>query len=56
MIKKEEMVALRATPPFYLNCDLRAFPLQSLGTMFDVVLIDPPWEEYGPVKSYADSY
>jgi len=46
MTQKDEMVSLRATPPFYLNCDLKTFDLKSLGTQFDVVLIDPPWEEY----------
>jgi len=45
MVKKQELVATRATPPFYLNCDLRTFDLRSLNSAFDVVLIDPPWEE-----------
>jgi N6-adenosine-specific RNA methylase IME4 len=43
---KDDLIAVRATPPFYLQSDLRTFPLTSLGTHFDVVLIDPPWEEY----------
>ncbi|CAK0802305.1 unnamed protein product [Prorocentrum cordatum] len=29
-----------------LKCDLKTFDLSSLGTKFDVVLVDPPWEEY----------
>lgn len=36
----------RATPPAYLRCDLRTFPLASLGSQFDVILVDPPWDEY----------
>jgi hypothetical protein len=30
----------------HLRADLRDFDLRSLGTKFDVILIDPPWEEY----------
>ena len=30
----------------YLKCDLKTFDLSSLGTKFDVILIDPPLEEY----------
>jgi hypothetical protein len=26
--------------------DLKSFDLTSLGTKWDVILIDPPWEEY----------
>lgn len=41
------MIGTRATPPMYLKADLRALSLASaLGTKFDVILIDPPWEEY----------
>ncbi len=42
------MLRARATPPAYLRCDLRSFPLSpaTLGTKFDVILIDPPWDEY----------
>jgi len=41
-----QLVAERATPPMYINCDLKTFDLTQLGTKFDVILIDPPWEEY----------
>ena len=30
----------------YLKCDLRTFDLNSLGSKFDVILVDPPLEEY----------
>lgn len=29
-----------------MKCDLRTFDLTSLGVKFDVILVDPPWEEY----------
>ncbi|KAI4377799.1 hypothetical protein MLD38_015374 [Melastoma candidum] len=46
--KKDEIVAKAATPPMYYKCDLREFELtpEFFGTKFDVILIDPPWEEY----------
>eukprot|EP00933_Yihiella_yeosuensis_P017282 TRINITY_DN14474_c0_g1_i1.p1 TRINITY_DN14474_c0_g1~~TRINITY_DN14474_c0_g1_i1.p1 ORF type:complete len:485 (+),score=73.96 TRINITY_DN14474_c0_g1_i1:85-1539(+) len=43
---KDEILAKRATPGMSLKCDLKEFDFNSLGTKFDVVLIDPPWEEY----------
>ncbi|CAE8667493.1 unnamed protein product, partial [Polarella glacialis] len=43
---KEEILAKRATPGMSLKCDLKTFDLSSLGTKFDVLLVDPPWEEY----------
>ena len=43
---KDEMVRQRATPPMYLKADLKTFDFSRLGTKFDVILIDPPWEEY----------
>ncbi|KAG9441308.1 hypothetical protein H6P81_017162 [Aristolochia fimbriata] len=46
--KKDEIVAKSATPPMYFKCDLREFVLspEYFGTKFDVILVDPPWEEY----------
>jgi mRNA (2'-O-methyladenosine-N6-)-methyltransferase len=44
--RKERLVEQRATPAMALCCDLRTFDLGSLGTRFDVLYIDPPWEEY----------
>jgi hypothetical protein len=42
---KNALVENRATPPTYLKADLRTFDLKSLGTKFDVILIDPPLQE-----------
>lgn len=43
---KEDILKERATPAMSLKCDLKTFDLSTLGTKFDVILIDPPWEEY----------
>jgi len=43
---KDEILARRATPGMSLKCNLKDFDLTSLGTKFDVILLDPPWEEY----------
>jgi hypothetical protein len=42
---KNALVENRATPPTYLKADLKTLDLKSLGTKFDVILIDPPLEE-----------
>ncbi|RHZ83662.1 hypothetical protein Glove_89g51 [Diversispora epigaea] len=42
---KNALVKSRAISPTYLKADLRTFDLKSLGTKFDVILIDPPLEE-----------
>ncbi|GAB4861738.1 hypothetical protein Ancab_036992 [Ancistrocladus abbreviatus] len=46
--KKDEIVVKAASPPMYCKCDLRDFELspEFFGTKFDVILVDPPWEEY----------
>jgi hypothetical protein len=46
--KKDEIVAHSASPPMYMKCDLHEFELspEFFGTKFDVILVDPPWEEY----------
>eukprot|EP00262_Sarcandra_glabra_P010535 TRINITY_DN25826_c0_g1_i1.p1 TRINITY_DN25826_c0_g1~~TRINITY_DN25826_c0_g1_i1.p1 ORF type:complete len:1252 (+),score=302.25 TRINITY_DN25826_c0_g1_i1:237-3992(+) len=46
--KKDEIVAKSASPPMYYKCDLREHVLSPdfFGTKFDVILVDPPWEEY----------
>uniref|UniRef100_A0A6A7G743 N(6)-adenosine-methyltransferase non-catalytic subunit METTL14 n=2 Tax=Hirondellea gigas TaxID=1518452 RepID=A0A6A7G743_9CRUS len=43
---KDEKIRDTNTPPMYKKCDLRTFDLSSLQSKFDVILIDPPWEEY----------
>lgn len=43
---KDELIQKTATPPMYLKCDLRKFDLIELQAKFDVILIDPPLEEY----------
>jgi hypothetical protein len=46
--RKDQLIAKRATPPMYMQCDLRTTDLgpDVFGTKFDVILVDPPWEEY----------
>ncbi|XP_042512210.1 N6-adenosine-methyltransferase non-catalytic subunit MTB-like [Macadamia integrifolia] len=46
--KKDEIVAKSSSPPMYYKCDLNEFVLspEFFGTKFDVILVDPPWEEY----------
>jgi len=43
---KDDILAKRATPGMSLKTDLKNLDLTTLGTKFDVILIDPPWEEY----------
>uniref|UniRef100_A0A1L8DHF6 N(6)-adenosine-methyltransferase non-catalytic subunit METTL14 n=1 Tax=Nyssomyia neivai TaxID=330878 RepID=A0A1L8DHF6_9DIPT len=43
---KDELIAETATPPMYLQADMKTLDLKSLGTKFDVILIEPPLEEY----------
>lgn len=46
--KKDEIVVHSNSPPMYYKCDLREHVLspEFFGTKFDVILVDPPWEEY----------
>lgn len=46
--KKDEIVSKSASSPMYHKCDLKEFELspEFFGTKFDVILVDPPWEEY----------
>ncbi|XP_075083957.1 N6-adenosine-methyltransferase non-catalytic subunit MTB-like [Nicotiana tabacum] len=46
--RKDEIVVKSASPPMYYKCDLLEQELspEFFGTKFDVILIDPPWEEY----------
>ncbi|TPP57604.1 N6-adenosine-methyltransferase subunit METTL14 [Fasciola gigantica] len=43
---KDDLIRSRATPPMYLRADLKTFDLNDLQSKFDVVLIEPPLEEY----------
>lgn len=43
---KDELISDTATPPMYLKTDLKTFDLKNLGVKFDVILIEPPLEEY----------
>lgn len=46
--RKDQLIQKRATPPMYMQCDLQTTELcpEMFGTKFDVILVDPPWEEY----------
>ncbi|KAF0771529.1 N6-adenosine-methyltransferase non-catalytic subunit [Aphis craccivora] len=43
---KDELIQQTATPPMFLKCDLSTYNLKSLNIKFDVILIEPPLEEY----------
>ncbi|CAH8584658.1 unnamed protein product [Heterobilharzia americana] len=43
---KDQYIQSKATPPMYLCADLRTFDLNELDSKFDVILIEPPLEEY----------
>ncbi|XP_025018065.1 N6-adenosine-methyltransferase non-catalytic subunit [Tetranychus urticae] len=44
--RKDERIRETNTKPMYLKCDLREFSLKDLKCKFDVILIEPPLEEY----------
>jgi len=48
---KNKLVDEVAHPPMYLKCDLETFDFKSLDHKFDVILIEPPLEEYA--RSYG---
>jgi len=43
---KDKLIETRATPPYFIQADLKQFELRELGCKFDLIYIDPPWEEY----------
>lgn len=43
---KDDLIAKTATPPMYLKCDVKTFDLRELNSQFDVILVEPPLEEY----------
>ncbi|XP_039287224.1 N6-adenosine-methyltransferase non-catalytic subunit isoform X2 [Nilaparvata lugens] len=43
---KDDLIAQTASPPMFLKCDLQNFNLKDLNNQFDVILVEPPLEEY----------
>ncbi|XP_071455156.1 N(6)-adenosine-methyltransferase non-catalytic subunit METTL14 [Hetaerina americana] len=43
---KDDLIAQTAAPPMYLKCDLQTFDMKELRSKFDVILVEPPLEEY----------
>uniref|UniRef100_A0A3B3HSC7 N(6)-adenosine-methyltransferase non-catalytic subunit METTL14 n=1 Tax=Oryzias latipes TaxID=8090 RepID=A0A3B3HSC7_ORYLA len=43
---KDELIASTNTPPMYLQADPEHFDLRELKSQFDVILLEPPLEEY----------
>ncbi|KAJ1206404.1 hypothetical protein NDU88_001809 [Pleurodeles waltl] len=43
---KDDLISQSNTPPMYLQADLETFDLRELGSEFDVILLEPPLEEY----------
>lgn len=43
---KDDLIAETATPPMYLKTDLSTYNFKDLNCKFDVILIEPPLEEY----------
>lgn len=44
--EQDEIVQQTATPPMFLQCDLHTYDLKDLNFQFDVILVEPPLEEY----------
>nr|XP_033793885.1 N6-adenosine-methyltransferase non-catalytic subunit isoform X2 [Geotrypetes seraphini] len=43
---KDELICKSNTPPMYLQADLETFDVRELKNTFDVILLEPPLEEY----------
>ncbi|XP_025208649.1 N6-adenosine-methyltransferase non-catalytic subunit-like [Melanaphis sacchari] len=43
---KDKLVSQTAFPPMFLKCNLSTFNLKNLNVEFDVILVEPPLEEY----------
>ena len=43
---QDDLISSTASPPCYLKADLHQFPVSSLNCEFDVILVEPPLEEY----------
>lgn len=53
---KDELIRKTNIPPMYMRCDLENFDVRELGSKFEVILIQPPLEEYRKQAGYpADS-
>lgn len=52
---KDQLICDSATPPMYLKADLKTFDLKTIGTKFDVILIEPPLEEYARGGGHAST-
>lgn len=53
---KDELISETASPPMYLQTDLKTFDLKTLAVKFDVILIEPPLEEYFRGTSSAGNF
>uniref|UniRef100_A0A1B6FC80 N(6)-adenosine-methyltransferase non-catalytic subunit METTL14 n=1 Tax=Cuerna arida TaxID=1464854 RepID=A0A1B6FC80_9HEMI len=43
---KDDLIASTAAPPMFLKCELQNFNFKELNNKFDVILVEPPLEEY----------
>lgn len=43
---QDDLIAHTATPPMYLKTELQTFDMKELNSKFDVILVEPPLEEY----------
>ena len=43
---QDQQIKQGATQPMYLQTDLKTFDFSTLGVKFDVILLEPPLEEY----------
>ncbi|KAG8258923.1 N6-adenosine-methyltransferase subunit mettl14 [Homalodisca vitripennis] len=43
---KDDLIASTAAPPMFLKCELQNFNFKDLNNKFDVILVEPPLEEY----------
>lgn len=43
---QDDLIAGTAAPPMFLKCDLQNFNFKDLNNKFDVILVEPPLEEY----------
>lgn len=48
LTRKDKLTEDHSCPPVYMQCDLHTSDLspELFGMKFDVILVDPPWEEY----------